>query len=468
VHDWDLGLNWFEDGSEGEAATEDENFCMNYVLSELIAEKYPKEWFSNIPCNLQLLITYIEINQLWKGQDIDQNLKSVKEKIMQDYFIKYDAKELCYKFDYDNWNEKKITKSKSVSALQTEREKDKIIYKLLRDYWDDLFFESSKQKKCNTFKEVSSSSSKQGYINQLCNNFKGTCYLDDGSKFKWKDGSYQDFPDPRMYYNLVTASYDYEKLKTDLRLYINTKYAALVGLNAESSNDLQYNYEQWLSNYAEYMYEKGSSEIDGISASNQQNIKQAFYNIWGNTDENGFYWKWHTLNSSRLEQERQEYLAKLRGEQELNEYLEALEEGRVEAWTEIAFGTSGLIFTGILYATSEADFGMSIPLAAASGTFSTDKISGGIRTLNAINKGLFDSHKEYKVIKGFLVDNLGSAFGAMYDLGSIFVDLRLGLEHVTTINGADFEGILKAVSSGQDFYEVGDKTYKFVNKLKTK
>lgn len=431
--------------------------CKNYTRVEL-ESYYPKTWFTNIPCELQSLISYIETNKLWNGQDIDKNIKSAKDKLQKDYFIRYDSKEAAYSFDYDTWKTKKVTTTGDIKTLQDLKIQDEITSKLLCSYWDDLFFESSRQKKCDTYNETTSTASQKGFVNQLCIHFTGTCYLADGTQFKWKDGSYKDFPDPRMYYNTTSGNYDLEKLKTDLRLFINTKYASMVGINAENSNLLQYNHETWLSMYAEYMYEKGYAEVEGASSSKQQSIKRDFYNIWGNTDETGYYWKWHTINIERLEQVKQKYLAKLAGEQALADYLQAIEQGKFYAYCDIGFGGLNIIGSvGAIIVSEGALTGVSVTSMA----FAADQIYGGISALRAIEKGFFDRNTEYKFAKGIIVNNIRNpnlkfTISCIYDVSSIIVGATSGNVNITEfkLSGEALEKIVKAYAAGSDFTNI--------------
>jgi hypothetical protein len=462
IHDPAFHLGWFDQESEGAMmATFD---CKNYTQSEL-ESYYPKTWFTNIPCNLQSLVSYIETNKLWNGQDIDKNIKLVKDKLLKDYFIRYDSKESAYLFDYEAWKTKKVNPTGDIKTLQDLKIKDEITSKFLCSYWDDLFFESSRQKKCDTYNETSSTASKKGFVNQLCSHFTGTCYLADGTQFKWKDGSYKYFPDPRMYYNTTTGNYDLEKLKTDLRLFINTKYASMVGINAENSNLLQYHQEQWLSMYAEYMCERGYAEVDGASSGKQQTIKQDFYNLWGKSGQWGYYWQWHSLNTERLEKERQAYIAKLQGEASLQQYLTEIQNGKIGAIAEITLGSLEVVGTVAIVILYPPVGVAEISLTAASGGFAIDQIAGGIRTLNAINNGLFDPNKEYKFVKGLLIDNFGENYGKIYDFSSILagaVSVRGDIVRIKTIRGDELEKILKAYSAGSGTVNTGYDTYQLI------
>lgn len=261
-----------------------------------------------------------------------------------------------------------------------------------------------------------------------------------------------------MYYNTTTGNYDLEKLKTDLGLFINTKYASMVGIDAENSNLLQYNQETWLSMYAEYMYERGYAEVGGASSGKQQSIKQDFYSIWGNTDETGYYWKWHTINSERLEQEKQKYLAKLAGEKALEDYLQAIERGKFYAYCDIGFG--GLNILGSIGAIIVSE-GALTELSVTSMAFAGDQIYGGIRTLRAIEKGFFDPNREYKFVKGIIVNNIQNselkfAVSCIYDLSSIIVGAKSGTVNLSEfkLSGDALEKIVKAYAGGSDFVNI--------------
>lgn len=65
---------------------------------------------------------------------------------MLDYFIGYDSKEAAYLFDYDRWKAKNVTQTGNIKTLLDLKIQDEITSKLLCNYWDDLFFESSRQK----------------------------------------------------------------------------------------------------------------------------------------------------------------------------------------------------------------------------------------------------------------------------------------------------------------------------------
>ncbi|ELR69986.1 hypothetical protein C900_04430 [Fulvivirga imtechensis AK7] len=99
------------------------------------------------------------------------------------------------------------------------------------------------------------------------------------------------------------------------------------------------------------------------------------------------------------------------------------EEGKSGAIEDIITGSVSGVFAGVSVVTSWKSGGAELYLAVGAFYFAGEKISGGIRTLHAIEEGVFDPNKDYRLIGGLIQTNLGNGAVAVYDLTAIGVDL---------------------------------------------
>ncbi|MEQ9304169.1 MAG: RHS repeat-associated core domain-containing protein, partial [Marinoscillum sp.] len=153
-----------------------------------------------------------------------------------------------------------------------------------------------------------------------------------------------------------------------------------------------------------------------------------------------------------------EYRLQRDAENNTRKMMSAIESGKADAYIDISVGTGGLLLTAALYALAPETGSGSAWLAGFSGAYSLDQISGGIRTLEAIDSEVFDPETEYKFVRGLLTKQGGQNAGTVYDIGSIIVGGKGALQNIKNINGTTFRGILEAANAGLSSYSIGDTT----------
>jgi len=271
-------------------------------------------------------------------------------------------------------------------------------------------------------------------------------------KYSWINGNTENMIDPRTYFQ--SGNYDFEKLENDVKEYVLLKEPQYVNtINPENEAAKLTRYNRLLSMYGEYMYRIGVQELQEISANKINELKPSFYNYWGLTEtQQGKYTiEWLTLRDARWEQEREEWLAKLRGAETLRIYLEAVQAGKVQAIKDIVIGTSGATLSGIVIGTSEFTFGLDLAVGLAGMGYSLDRVSGGISKIQAINDKVFDPNKEYRLVKGIVVDNYGAQGALIYDIGNLIVNIY-GVTGI--LRGEEINTVIDYLSAGMDSYEI--------------
>ncbi|WP_162555740.1 hypothetical protein [Reichenbachiella versicolor] len=121
-------------------------------------------------------------------------------------------------------------------------------------------------------------------------------------------------------------------------------------------------------------------------------------------------------------------------EQKLLKYKQDARKGKDGAILQIAGGSLGALFSAASISTSAKSFFTENMVALAGLAFSLDQISGGYETLEAIEEGIFQSDKEYKIVKGFLIENLGDEAGLVYDITAVGFSLSSIKENITGEN----------------------------------
>lgn len=101
-------------------------------------------------------------------------------------------------------------------------------------------------------------------------------------------------------------------------------------------------------------------------------------------------------------------------------------------------------------------------------------VAGGWRTLQAIDNGIFEENKEYKYVKGLIVDDISNEAGKriaslVYDGGSLglsMVSLTKNVGKIFTLKGSELNKIVHAYASGADAVSIVIGASQLVIKLK--
>ncbi len=426
--------------------------CRNINVSN-----YPDGYFKDVPYNNEKLIEYISKNDLWENKYISDILEDIKNKIILDYHFQKMKNKKEYFFNED----KMLTKNNSVPTTDEWR-KGKAHFDILYQEWDHLLFESSRAKSCNSYNEKEASAYKKEMIKKLVDHFIGK-----PSGFIWIDGTEKEIPDPRTYFDAKTNNYEFERLKEDIRKVVYAKQSELLKSTEESLNLLESIQQSWLSMYAEYMYKDGYLEIPNTTVSQRNEIKNQFNELWGTSDQWGFYWKWYRLKEKRLEQERQKLLERLAAEEAVRKYLEDKESEAVMAMISGGVGTVAGVAIIIIFPPSSvaaAIWGVAdVGLSAA--TFAE-----GVGMYSDIQNGFFDPNKHYNVVEGICYSISEEKGALFYDLTTVALGVRsvrgnyLNITKIKKIKGNELKAILLGVSGGKDAIEIGDKIYELKKK----
>jgi hypothetical protein len=162
-------------------------------------------------------------------------------------------------------------------------------------------------------------------------------------------------------------------------------------------------------------------------------------------------------------------LLKVRGEQALQDYIAALEQGEFNAIVDISLGGASVVGSVAIIVFFPPSTAGGWALTGTVIGFASDEIAGGIRTINAIRSGLFDPNKEYKPVKGVIMGmagDYGEYVGFAYDVGSIVTSFKIGLgawqeiRNLESIYGNELEVIIKGYVTGIETVSVGEHTYK--------
>jgi hypothetical protein len=449
---------------------EEEGAMEDYSCEPVDVSYYPSEWFKDKPKNFNSLITYIEENNLWKDGYIRESLNNVKKSLMDEYYIYYDKKEKDYLFNQDNWNNDHIELYKKNSEeYKREQVKAQVLFLLIREKWDNLFFDAQRAKNCGSYNKHQAIEKRKKTKNKLFEHFNNSHCNNGNCKFQWLNGEYADFPDPRTYYNYEKQKYEFKEFKSDLRDAVYMNKSELIGSNEEASNLLEYHQQAWLSRFSEFMYTRGVNEIPDLKDNNiKQKIKNEFYKCWGSTDPYGFYWKWNTLKEERIERERQKLLKRLEAEKRVKEYLEDQENKAVMAM--ITGGVGAVTGITIMVIFPPSSLGTIVGLADIG--FSVSTFVEGLAKYKDIQEEMFDPNKEYNVVKGILVDlsgNYGQEIGVFYDLSEILSGFSsaggniMNIRKLKTLSGNELEIIVKGLNSGSGTVSTGEKIFYLSN-----
>ncbi|MEM6738149.1 MAG: RHS repeat-associated core domain-containing protein, partial [Bacteroidota bacterium] len=166
------------------------------------------------------------------------------------------------------------------------------------------------------------------------------------------------------------------------------------------------------------------------------------------------------------EQELEAYFAQRQFEYKLARYKKIAEAGKVSAIVDIALGSTGAIISSISIGTSIKSMGAELPFAIAGLGFSLDQVAGGVEALEAIENGLFDPSKDYKIVRGLVQEVGGDAGGVLYDISSLLVGGRSSIRNVKNISGKKLNDIVKgsdvlvnSVNTGRTTKDYLDKEY---------
>ena len=151
---------------------------------------------------------------------------------------------------------------------------------------------------------------------------------------------------------------------------------------------------------------------------------------------------------SAAKAQRARAVAEKRAQGKLAAYQAAVGEGKVSAFIDISIGLGSVAVSAMAFESNV--------LSVAGIAFGIDQIAGGLLTLNAIDNGLFDPNKEYRIVKGIVVDNTGEGGALLYDLTNIGVNLgNVGttiksLNGIKTVSGKELNSIVGATLEGVD------------------
>ncbi len=166
------------------------------------------------------------------------------------------------------------------------------------------------------------------------------------------------------------------------------------------------------------------------------------------------------------EQELEAYFAQRQFEYKLARYQKIAEEGRVGAIVDIALGSAGVIISSISIGTSVKSGFTELSVSVFGLGFSLDQISGGVEALEAINNGIFDPSKDYKIVRGLVQEVGGDAGGVLYDISSLLVGGKSSIRNVKNISGKKLNDIVKgsdvlvnSVNTGRTTKDYLDKEY---------
>ncbi|MBO7440882.1 MAG: HMG-box domain-containing protein, partial [Bacteroidales bacterium] len=242
-----------------------------------------------------------------------------------------------------------------------------------------------------------------------------------------------ELADPAIY--VRGAKFDTQSLERDVKEYLLRKDKKY--LTARTEKDLaekSTQYYRMLYLYGYNLYR--NSEYSAM----QQQFKD--YCIAVGEQIKLFSTEWHQLT----EKERKEWEAKLAGDAKLRKILSA---SKTQAVKDIVLGGAGtIISTGVIVikviATGPGE-AKDIWWDVAGLIYSFDQMVGGIRMWNAANTRLFDPDKEYKFIKGMIIDEFGDYGATIYDFGNFAVDIR-NIKEIRKIKGSDLNELITLLS----------------------
>lgn len=145
--------------------------------------------------------------------------------------------------------------------------------------------------------------------------------------------------------------------------------------------------------------------------------------------------------------------------EDVNKYKEIAKEGKTSAAISITIGAGGVIASSIIMLTGEFT-----PLGFLGMGFSMDELYGGLKALEAIERGIFANDKEYKFVKGYIIECGGGHAGLLYDItavaagGASFYDDAASLAKQwpsNTLSGAKLNSLLYgAAGTSKGIYEL--------------
>ncbi len=430
IHDPEkIWFAWLEEEGEGEMVLTDE-IKKNLIFKRLYEKVFIKRF---------------SIKDFWTEDEKLEILRYINSQIFNLFYIKNESGKFIW--DYARFcSVKGIDRStfnptKASEELKKEHEREYSMANYIIKNYSELLL-----KPVNTY---------QTGFNEFVKYFYDTKKTELGDnifKYTWFDNQVREIIDPRTYYK--NGNYDFKRFENDIKEYILLKNSEFVNpANRENETKKLTEYYSLLSMYGEYMYRIGIREIPKISSLKIDEIKSKFYNYWELTEiqQYKYFIEWRPLSDARWERGYQEWLAKLRGAEALRTYLEAVQAGKVQAIKDIVIGTGGVTISGIVIGTSEFTFGLDLAVGLAGMGYSLDRISGGISKLNAINNKVFYPNKEYRLVKGIIVDNYGTQGAALYDIGSLIVNVY---NIAGTLTGTDLNQVLDYLSLGMDSYEI--------------
>jgi TANFOR domain-containing protein len=465
IHNPVTVLNLFEDDDEG-ASGGTFTDC-GETVSHLLWF-YPKEYFTDMPTTDDTLLKYISDKKLWKPGYITASLNQIATSLKKDFYMTYNSKSQAYVFDYTRW----LSDNKNLTINSTDFRKAKIRFDLINIKYDALLFNNSHASRCNRGGDSDQTNVVSFLKNQITNNLLKPNNLNNKGLFVW-NGRESNLPDPTKYYSTSSNKYDFELLQKHLQYVVLSRNEnnQLNG-SAEGILFLEKRYQDLLFKCGEIMLTVGMDNVEGIKDdATRRTIIETFKSLCKTIYESDLYFKWKALVEEREKKEYEEKLRKLA----LEELAKKIEDARASAKVDIIIGSIGIGFLVLFPPTTEA--GITLFLAdIAQGIYSADQVYGGIQTLSAIQENMFDENKEYKLIRGFLVDENGyNGATLIYDLGNITSGFLVGGSDIndvvnirTTksiiIMGDQVKRLLKSTDTSVGIYDVGGDAYTFYKK----
>ncbi len=464
IHDPAVVLGLFEEDEDGALASLAVTDCG--MTADHILSYFPTEYFTDIPKTEDELLKYVVARKLWIPGSITASLNAIAESIKKDNYFHYNSSIKAYTFDYQKW----IADKNEKPPYSKELNKAKLRFDFLLLKFDYLLFNASNSKRCEHYAKGDIELAITSFLkNQIANGLLKPTNVNKQGKFIW-NGKESNLPDPTKYFSLQTGSYDFDLLKKHLQYSILTQNEnnQLNG-STEGNLFLEKRYLDILFLCGKVMITVGMDDIKGLNNDiTKRNIINTFTALCRSSYDSDVYFKWQTLVSKR---EKLEYENKLR-ELKLVELAKKIEDAKASAKLDIIVGSVSIGFLIIFPPTLEG--GVLLLLAEiAGGAYSADQVYGGIKTLSAIQEGMFDDKKEYQFVRGFLVDEGFNEALIIYDLGNILsgasvgvgdmkdlVDLR-NLKSIV-IMGSEVKRMLKSTDTTVGIYDTKGDLYSFI------
>ncbi|WMN06019.1 fibronectin type III domain-containing protein [Marivirga arenosa] len=282
-------------------------------------------------------------------------------------------------------------------------------------------------------------------------------------KYPWYDREPQQYIDPRHsnYLSYEDGTFDYEKFKNDTGILIDFRSAKATGTESQIASEIEKFKQFYLMHWSEYMYSKGIEEVSELSSSQKEQLRSDFRNYWKNhTFEHGeASLVYYAIRDDLWQAAHEEFLRKLDAKIALKE---AIENRKSAVIKEAFISGSSIVISVLLFpgsGGSSAWITVSRFAAGASIFVTASSIKGNYDEYIALDNKIYDPNRVYDPIEGYLVSTVGSEGVVIYDLLSIYLDIRGGsyenaqkiynrLAQIGTVNESQIRTFLRAIALG--------------------